>query len=123
MVKGKGLAGEVVCFRQVSAASACLSNVVLIDAILIADTFGLSATENSSKLGSCFSNATHHRDIALLLFIVELHRSSEYQYLRLPVISAFGTPDTRECSIISAFCTPGTHEYSVISAFGAPGTR
>ena len=50
-------------------------------------------------------------------------RSSEYQYLRIPVISAFGNPGTGEYSVISAFRTPGTREYSVISAFGTPGTR
>ena len=43
----------------------------------------------------------------------------------MSVISAFGTPGTREYSLISAFGTPGTinSEYSLISAFGTPGTR
>ena len=41
----------------------------------------------------------------------------------LKVISAFGTPGTREYSITSAVGTPGTHEYSIITAFGTPGTR
>ena len=50
-------------------------------------------------------------------------RSSEYQYLGVPVILAFGNPGTREYSVILAFGTPGTVEYSVISARGIPATR
>ena len=53
----------------------------------------------------------------------DMQRSSEYQYLRVPVISAFSTLGTREDSVISAFSTLGTREDSVTSAFSALGTR
>ena len=52
-----------------------------------------------------------------------LQRSSEYQYHRVPVISALGAPCTREYSVVSAPGTLGSREYSVISAFGALSTR
>ena len=55
--------------------------------------------------------------------VVIRKRSSECQYLRDPVISAFGTPGTGEYSNISALSTPGIGEYSVIPGFGTPGTR
>ena len=61
-----------------------------------------------------------------------LQRSSEHRYRRVPVISAFGAPGTREYSVVSAPGALGSREYSVvsalstrehsvISAFGAPG--
>ena len=67
----------------------------------------------------------------------DLQSSSQYQYHRVPVISAFGAPGTREYPVVSApgtlgsreysalpdFCALGTREYSVISAFGTPGTE
>ena len=43
------------------------------------------------------------------------------QVLASTVISAVGTPGTGEYSVISAVGTPGTREYSVISAFGTQG--
>ena len=46
--------------------------------------------------------------------MIALQRSSEYQYLRVPVISVSGTLGTREDSVVSAFSTLGTREDSVI---------
>ena len=42
-------------------------------------------------------------------------RSSEYQYLGVPVILAFGNPGTREYSVILAFGTPETRDQNLQS--------
>ena len=51
-----------------------------------------------------------------------VQRSSENQCLRVPVVSAFGTPGTAEYSVHSALCIPGNRQrirtLKVISAFG-----
>ena len=44
---------------------------------------------------------------------------SEYtKYNRVPVISAFVAPCSREYSVVSALCSLGSRDYSVVSALG-----